>query len=202
MTGARAIAWQAAACAPTASAPSPASACRSGRAARCAPTSVMPQTADAQFYQLYFQQPGAGRGRVGARSACHRAAACSTARRARRRGVPRGRSPRRGNTRRPAWCRRGGGWLRERASPAALPAWLTRRGYRLLCRRIQAQRLPRSAQLLSQHRPQLGTDGAFAGVTVRVPALFIAGDHDIGDGCSPGMDQQLRQPQAVRHDAA
>src|ERR1051326_1030221 len=42
-----------------------------------------------------------------------------------------------------------------------------RRGARVLCSRVRAHRLHRRAQLVPQHRPQLGTDGLGLGSTRR-----------------------------------
>src|ERR1700687_4059986 len=88
------------------------------------PTSVMPRTADAQFYQLYFQEPGIAEaelerdpratvrtmlyGASGEGAAAIRAAAASS-----------GASPNLG------MVPKGGGFLRGSGAPATLPAWLS-----------------------------------------------------------------------------
>src|SRR5215471_10005462 len=57
MIGARLSPGRPHVCVRIVSAQSSASACHSGRAA-ARPTSLMPRTVEAQFYQLYFQEPG------------------------------------------------------------------------------------------------------------------------------------------------
>ena len=122
------------------------------------PTSAMPRTENAEFYQLYFQEPGPadaefGRdprltirsmlfGASGEGAAAARAAAASG-------GAP----PSLG------MVPKGGGFLQGPGAPAALPAWITRERHRFLRGRIQAHRLHRRSQLVSQLRPQLGTAG-------------------------------------------
>jgi pimeloyl-ACP methyl ester carboxylesterase len=150
----------------------------------------MPQTADAQFYQLYFQEPGVAEadlerdprvtvlrslyGASGEGAAAFRAAAA--------RGE---------TTRTPGMVPRDGSWLRERESSPSLPAWLTdadidfyanefsRTGFRGPLNYYR--NLDRNWELMA----------AFAGVTVKVPALFIAGDHDMVMAAPPGLDQHL-----------
>jgi len=154
------------------------------------PTSVMPQTAEAQFYQLYFQQPGVAEaamerdprvtvlsslyGASGEGAAAFRAAAA----RGEKTGTP-GMVPRSGN------------WPQERALPPKLPAWLTdadidfyagefrRTGFRGPLNYYR--NLDRNWELMA----------AFADVTLKVPALFIAGDHDMVMAAPPGLDQHL-----------
>ena len=123
------------------------------------PTSVMPRTADAQFYQLYFQEPGVAEAeferdpRSTVRNMLYGGSgegACDRAPRQRRRRA----KPRHGAARRrhfcrpgaPATCRPGSAKLTSISTP-----------------RIQAHRFSRRAELLPQHRPQLGTDGALRG---------------------------------------
>src|ERR1700724_2103379 len=83
------------------------------------PTSVMPRTADAQFYQLYFQEPGAAEAelerdpRATARNMLYGASGDAV------RGG--GASASAGIGMVP----RGGGFLRGTPAPAALPAWLS-----------------------------------------------------------------------------
>jgi pimeloyl-ACP methyl ester carboxylesterase len=140
------------------------------------PTSVMPQTADAQFYQLYFQQPGVAEAEMerdpritvlsslygisGEGAAAYRAAAA----RGEKTGTP-GMVPRNGS------------WLREPVLPPELPAWLTDTDIDFYYYR----NLDRNWELMA----------AFAGVTLKVPALFIAGDHDMVMAAPPGLDQHL-----------
>ena len=153
------------------------------------PTSVMPQTADAQFYQLYFQEPGVAEaelerdpratvrnmlyGGSGEGAAAIRAAAASS-------GV----APNIG------MVPRGGEWMRGPGAPATLPAWLgeadidfyagefKRSGFRGPLNYYR--NVDRNWELLA----------AFADVTVTVPALYVAGDRDMVVAF-PGTDQLL-----------
>jgi pimeloyl-ACP methyl ester carboxylesterase len=86
---------------------------------------------------------------------------------------------------------RNGRWLREPALPPALPAWLTDADIDLYAGEFRRtgfrgpfnyyRNLDRNWELMA----------AFADVTVKVPALFIAGDHDMVIAGPPGMDQHL-----------
>jgi epoxide hydrolase A/B len=91
----------------------------------------------------------------------------------------------------PGMVPRNGSWLREAAPPPNLPAWLSdadidfyadefkRTGFRGPLNYYR--NLDRNWELMA----------AFAGVTVNVPALFIAGDHDMVMAAPPGMDQHI-----------
>ena len=141
------------------------------------PTSVMPQTADAQFYQLYFQEPGVAEaefgkdpratlaamlyGVSGEGTAAIRAMAAQS-------GAPSG----------------GVGMVSRSAGmlpnvPVPLPSWLSaddldiyggefaRSGFRGPLNYYR--NIDRNWELMA----------AFEGVKVIVPTLFIAGDHDL-----------------------
>ncbi|MCA6115432.1 alpha/beta hydrolase [Bradyrhizobium sp. WSM 1738] len=154
------------------------------------PTSVMPQTADAQFYQLYFQQPGVAEAemerdpRLTALNLLYGASGEGAA--AFRAAVARG-----DKVGTPGMVPRDGSWLREAAAPPKLPEWLTdtdidfyadefrRAGFRGPLNYYR--NVDRNWELLA----------AFVGVTVKVPALFIAGDHDMVMAAPPGMDQHI-----------
>ena len=154
------------------------------------PTSMMPQTADAQFYQLYFQQPGVAEAemerdpRITVLSSLYGASGEGAA--AYRAAVARG-----DKTGTPGMVPRNGSWLREPALPPVLPAWLTdadidfyagefrRGGFRGPLNYYR--NLDRNWELMA----------AFTGVAMKVPALFIAGDHDMVMAAPPGIDQNL-----------
>jgi pimeloyl-ACP methyl ester carboxylesterase len=152
------------------------------------PTSVMPQTADAQFYQLYFQEPGVAEAEferdprntvrtmlygASGEGAASRAAAASG-----------GAAPGIG------MVPRGGGMLRSAGAPATLPAWLgetdidfyagefKRSGFRGPLNYYR--NIDRNWELLAP----------FADVRVTVPALYVAGDRDMVVSF-PGTDQIL-----------
>ena len=55
---------------------------------------------------------------------------------------------------------RSGGFLTSSTYPQRLPSWLTETDIDFLRKRVRPHRLPRRSQLVPQHRPQLGTDGA------------------------------------------
>src|SRR5712672_2594516 len=87
------------------------------------PTSVMPQTADAQFYQLYFQEPGVAEAelerdpRATVRNMLYGASGDGAA--ARAAAASGGAAPNLG------MVPKGGGFLRVSGAPATLPAWLS-----------------------------------------------------------------------------
>ena len=142
------------------------------------PTTLMPQTADAQFYQLYFQEPGVAEaeleknprltlqtmlyGASGEGAAAFRALAASG-----------GAAPT------PGMVPRGSGMLRGTTVPPPLPPWLgeadiafyagefARTGFRGPLNYYRV--VDRNWELLAP----------FADVKVTVPALYIAGDQDM-----------------------
>jgi pimeloyl-ACP methyl ester carboxylesterase len=156
---------------------------------KVAPTSVMPRTADEQFYQLYFQEPGPAEAELerdprvtvctmlygvsGEGAAAIIAAAASS-----------------GTTLNPGMVPRGGGFLRGGHAPATLPVWLSkadvdfyagefgRSGFRGPLNYYR--NIDRNWELLAP----------FADVLVTVPALYIAGDRDMVVAF-PGTDQLL-----------
>jgi pimeloyl-ACP methyl ester carboxylesterase len=157
------------------------------------PTSVMPRTADAQFYQLYFQEPGVAEaefeqnpratvlsmlyGASGEGAAAMAAAAASgDARAAAGIGmVPHG-----------AGMLRGG----PVTVPATLPAWLGEADIEFYAGEFKRsgfrgplnyyRNLDRNWELMA----------AFAGAPVTVPALYVAGDRDMVVAF-PGTEQFL-----------
>ena len=142
------------------------------------PTTLMPQTADAQFYQLYFQEPGIAEaeletdprltlqtmlyGASGEGAAAFRALAAGG-----------------GTVPNPGMVPRGSGILRGTTVSPPLPPWLSeadigfyaaefaRSGFRGPLNYYRV--VDRNWELLA----------AFADVKVTVPALYIAGDHDM-----------------------
>jgi pimeloyl-ACP methyl ester carboxylesterase len=140
------------------------------------PTSLMPQTADAQFYQLYFQEPGVAEAEFekdprltlramfyGGSSEGVAAIRAVTAKSGRPPGV--GMVP------------RAGGWLPSSSPP--LPSWLSEAELD-----IYAEGFARSGfrgplnyyRNIDRNWEQMA---AFDGTKVTVPALYIAGDHDM-----------------------
>ena len=145
------------------------------------PTTVMPQTKDAVFYQLYFQAPGAAEAeferdpRRTVRSMLIGGSGNAPAREA---NAPVGMVP------------VGGGFLRAGAEQLPMPDWLTeadvdfyaaefvRAGFRGGLNWYR--NIDRNWELL----------GAYAGVKVTVPALYMAGDRDLVVAFR-GMDQVI-----------
>jgi pimeloyl-ACP methyl ester carboxylesterase len=142
------------------------------------PTSVMPRTADAQFYQLYFQEPGVAEaelerdpgvtvrnmlyGASGEGAAAIRAAAASS-----------GASPDLG------MVPKGGGFLRGSGAPATLPAWLSEADIDFYAAEFKRSgfRGPLNYYRNVDRNWELMT--TFTGVKVTVPALYVAGDRDM-----------------------
>jgi pimeloyl-ACP methyl ester carboxylesterase len=145
------------------------------------PTSLMPKTVDAQFYQLYFQEPGVAEAEL--ERDPHVALATmlyggsGDAPRFDGAGI--------------GMVSRGGGFLRGAvAAPTKLPAWLSERDIDFYAGEFRRtgfrgalnwyRNIDRNWELLAP----------FAGAPVTVPALYVAGDRDMVVAF-PGMDQLL-----------
>ena len=144
------------------------------------PTTLMPQTADAVWYQLYFQEPGVAEAEYDPNArAVFRSGLIAIS----------GDAPP-GTRSFGMFPRQGGGLFRQGAEPPPLPAWLTeadvdfytaeftRTGFRGGLNWYR--NIDRNWELLAP----------FAGLPVVVPALYIAGDRDPVVKF-PGMDQLL-----------
>ena len=146
---------------------------------KVAPTSLMPRTAEAQFYQLYFQEPGVAEAelerdpRWSLRNMLYGGSGDAP-----RGGVDIGMVP------------RGGGFLRGPGAPATLPAWLSESDVDVYAAEFQRsgfrgalnwyRNIDRNWQLMAP----------FAGAPVTVPALYVAGDRDMVVAF-PGVDRLL-----------
>jgi pimeloyl-ACP methyl ester carboxylesterase len=153
------------------------------------PTSVMPQTADAQFYMLYFQNPGVAEaelerdpratvrnmlyGASGDGAAAARAAAASS-----------GASPNLG------MVPKGGGFLRGSGAPAMLPAWLSEADIDFYAGEFKRSGFRGPLNYYRNIDRNWELMAAFADVPVTVPALYVAGDRDMVVSF-PGTDQLL-----------
>jgi pimeloyl-ACP methyl ester carboxylesterase len=149
------------------------------------PTNVMPQSADAVFYQLYFQTPGVAEAefeqdvRHAIRSMLYSISGDAPAREG---GVT--------SIVAVGMVRRKGGFLDGMANPAALPSWLSEADVNFYAGEFARtgfrgglnwyRNIDRNWELLAP----------FAGATVMVPALYIAGDRDPVVRF-PGMDQLI-----------
>jgi pimeloyl-ACP methyl ester carboxylesterase len=134
------------------------------------PTSAMPVTADAVFYQLYFQTPGV------AESELERDVHTTI------RSVPSAASGD-GSARTPGqgsfdMVPRDGGFLTRLTNPAVLPSWLTEDDVAFYASEFARtgfrgglnwyRNIDRNWELL----------GPFSGARITVPALYVAGDRD------------------------
>ena len=149
------------------------------------PTTVMPQTDDAVFYQLYFQPPGVAEAelehdvRGTLRRLLYTASGDAPASRA---------SAGSGGT--VGMVPRHGGFLSRMTDPGSLPAWITEADIDVYTREFARtgfrgglnwyRNIDRNWELLAP----------FAGATVGLPALYIAGDRDLVVKF-PGMDQLI-----------
>src|SRR5262245_50234535 len=140
------------------------------------PTSLMPQTADAQFYQLYFQEPGVAEaefekdprltlramlyGGSGEGVAAIRAVAANS-----------GRAPGVG------MVPRTGGWLPTSAPP--WPSWLSEADLDVYTGEFARSGFRGPLNYYRNVDRNWELMAAFDGTKVTVPALYIAGDHDM-----------------------
>ena len=153
------------------------------------PTSVMPRTADAQFYQLYFQNPGVAEaelerdpratvrnmlyGASGDGAAAARAAAASG-----------GAAPGIG------MVPKGGGFLRGSGAPATLPAWLSEADIDFYAGEFKRSGFRGGLNYYRNIDRNWELTAAFADVKVTVPALYVAGDRDLVVA-APGTAEHL-----------
>jgi pimeloyl-ACP methyl ester carboxylesterase len=153
------------------------------------PTTVMPRTADAQFYQLYFQEPGIAEaelerdprmtvrnmlyGASGEGVAAIRAAAAKS-----------GAAPGVG------MVPRAGGMLQGPGAPATLPAWLSEADIDFYAGEFRRSGFRGPLNYYRNIDRNWELMAAFAGAKVTVPALYVAGDHDLVVAF-PGMAEYL-----------
>jgi len=152
------------------------------------PTDAMPRTADAEFYQLYFQQPGAAEaefeadprstirnmlyGASGEGIAAARAAAAAS------------RSPNLG------MVRKGGGFLQGPGAPATLPAWLNESDVDHYAGEFKRTGFRGPLNYYRNLDRNWEIQSSLAGAPVTMPALYMAGDRGL-IVLFPGMDQLL-----------
>ena len=142
------------------------------------PTSVMPRTDDAVFYQLYFQQPGVAEAEFehDPRLTLHGMLYWGSG------DAPRG-------ERRLGMVPKGGGFLGGRPAPA-LPAWLTEADLGFYAAEFARTGFRGGLNWYRNIDRNWELTAPFAGKTVDVPALYVAGDRDLVVSF-PGMDQLL-----------
>ena len=153
------------------------------------PTSVMPRTADAQFYQLYFQEPGVAEAEL---ERDPRATVRNMLYGASGEGVAAVRAAVAGDGAAPAigMVPRGGGMLRGPGAPEALPAWLNEADIDFYADEFKRSGFRGPLNYYRNVDRNWELMAAFADVNVTVPALYVAGDRDMVVSF-PGTDQLL-----------
>ena len=152
------------------------------------PTSVMPRTADAQFYMLYFQNPGVAEAelerdpRATVRNMLYGASGDGAA--ARAAAASRGAAPSIG------MVPRGGGMMQGPGAPATLPAWLSEADIDFYAGEFKRSGFRGGLNYYRNIDRNWELTAAFADVKVTVPALYVAGDRDIVVSF-PGTEQLL-----------
>src|SRR5258708_6852681 len=157
--------------------------------AKVRPTSAMPRTADAQFYQLYFQEPGPAEaefesvpratvrnmlfGASGDGVAAVRSTAASGGARGSLGMVP-----------------RGGRLLQGPGAPPTLPSWLGEADVDVYASEFRRSGFRGPLNYYRNLDRNWEIQAALAGAPVTVPALYVAGDRDFIVSF-PGMDQLL-----------
>ena len=134
------------------------------------PTSVMPQNADAVFYQLYFQSPGEAEAELERDiSLTLRRLLYSAS----------GDAPRRGASAGVGMVPRDGGFLTRMKTPETLPAWLTEADLAFYTGEFARTGFRGGLNWYRNIDRNWELMAAFDGTKVTVPALYIAGDHDM-----------------------
>ena len=149
------------------------------------PTSVMPRTDDAQFYMLYFQEPGLAEAELerdprwtirtmlfGASGDGVAAAAVS------------GKAPD------VAMVPNGSGFLQGRGAPATLPPWLSEADVDFYGAELKRSGFRGALNYYRNIDRNWELQGSLAGAIVTIPALYIAGDRDLVVSF-PGTDRLL-----------
>ncbi|HEY4302323.1 MAG TPA: alpha/beta hydrolase [Candidatus Didemnitutus sp.] len=146
-----------------------------------APTSVMPRTAEAQFYQLYFQEPGVAEAEFDRdpRETIRNMLFAGS-----------GDAQVSGGGTNFAMVPRGGLFLRGARAPDALPPWLDERDIDFYAREFKRTGFRGALNWYRNIDRNWDLSAPFAGAQVRVPALYIAGEKDMVVS-APGMDQLL-----------
>jgi pimeloyl-ACP methyl ester carboxylesterase len=151
------------------------------------PTSIMPKTADAQFYMLYFQQPGLAEAEL---ERDPRATVTNMLYGASGEGVAAAAAPGSGAAASIGMVPRGRGMLRGQGAPATLPAWLSEADLDFYAGEFKRSGFRGGLNYYRNLDRNWELMAPFADVRVTVPAIYIAGDRDLVVS-SPGMDQFL-----------
>jgi len=149
------------------------------------PTTLMPQTADTQFYQLYFQTPGVAEAelerdvRRTIRSLLYSGSG----------SVPRlGKETNTGAD--VGMVSRQGGFLDRMVDPAMLPQWLTDADIDFYVQEFTRTGFAGGLNWYRNHDRNWKLLAPLAGARVNVPALYVAGDRDLVVAFR-GMDQLI-----------
>lgn len=137
---------------------------------RMRPTTVMPQTADAVFYQLYFQSPGEAEAEL-ERDVGHTIRSLLYA--------ASGDAPRREAGGAIDMVPRGQGLLSRMINPTILPAWLSEADLAVHVSEFARTGFRGGLNWYRNIDRNWELTGPFAGARVTVPALYIAGDRDL-----------------------
>ena len=159
------------------------------------PTSLMPQTADAQFYQLYFQEPGVAEAefendpRLTLRAMLYGGSGEGIAARSAPWAANSGRAPGVG------MVPRAGGWLPSSAPP--LPSWLSEADLNVYAGEFARSGFRGPLNYYRNIDRNWELMAAFDGTKVTVPALYIAGDHDMVVAFPSAAEQIANMKQVV-----
>jgi pimeloyl-ACP methyl ester carboxylesterase len=153
------------------------------------PTSAMPRTADAEFYMLYFQQPGTAEAEFEAdprstiRNMLYGASGEGVAA-ARTAAAASGTAPNLG------MVPKGGRFLQGPSAPTTLPAWLSEADVDYYAGDFKRTGFRGPLNYYRNLDRNWEIQAALTGAPVTVPALYVAGDRDLIVSF-PGMDQLL-----------
>jgi pimeloyl-ACP methyl ester carboxylesterase len=137
------------------------------------PTTKMPQTDDAVFYQLYFQEPGVAEAELeGDPRASIRKILYWGSGDARSAAL----APGSGSV---GMVPRAGGFLTNREPPATLPAWLTEADVDFYAGEFTRSGFRGGLNWYRNIDRNWELMAPWAGATVTVPALYVAGDRDL-----------------------
>jgi pimeloyl-ACP methyl ester carboxylesterase len=153
------------------------------------PTTLMPRTENAQFYQLYFQEPGPAEAELGRdpRTAVRNMLFGGSGE-----GVAAARAAAAGggSTENLAMVPKGAGFLRGSGAPETLPPWISESDVEFYAEEFKRTGFRGGLNYYRNIDRNWEILGAMAGLQVTVPALYIAGDRDLVV-TFPGTDQLL-----------
>ena len=159
------------------------------------PTSLMPRTENAQFYQLYFQEPGLAEAELGRDP---RATIRNMLFGASGDGVAAARAAAAAGESAPnlGMVPKGGGFLQGPGAPKTLPSWLDESDIDFYGEEFRRSGFRGPLNYYRNIDRNWEITGATAGLQVSVPALYIAGDRDFVVAF-PGTDQLLANMKTV-----